>query len=144
MSDRDEAVREAGLRWWRYAEDDLTVAEQLAQSPEPVFHTICFASQQAVEKALKTALVFVQVDVPRTHEIDLIRDLLPDDWALREAASDVGWLSVWAIAGRYPGNLPEAQAADAERALSSARGIVHIARSDLEKKGLLTWPTGRS
>lgn len=136
MSGRDDLVRGAALQWWRYAEDDLTVAEQLAKSPEPVFHAICFASQQAVEKALKTALVYLQLDVPRTHDLVLLQGLLPEDWAIHQAASGIDWLSMWAVAGRYPGNLPEAGAADAERALSAARHFLGAARVDLEDRAL--------
>ncbi len=137
MSDRDDVVREAARSWWRYAKDDLAAAEQLSQADDPVFHLICFTSQQAVEKAFKTALVLCQVDFPHTHELELLQELVPDDWAMHDATADVGWLTTWAVAGRYPGNLPDAQQSDAERARTCARDLLAVAHADLEREGLV-------
>lgn len=39
--------------WVRYAEGDLSVAEREIQYAAPIYHTICFLCQSAVEKFLK-------------------------------------------------------------------------------------------
>lgn len=137
MSVPPEEVSRAGLRWWRYAEDDLELAERAARPPDPIFHSVCFASQQAVEKALKTVLVFLQMPFTRTHNLDRLRRLVPEGWVVRRDALDLEWLTEWGVAGRYPENLPEAGEADAERALTEAREILDLVRADLQAKGLL-------
>lgn len=42
-------------------------------------------------------------DPPRIHDLDELRDLIPDGWAVREAFPDLAALSFWAVHGRYPG-----------------------------------------
>jgi HEPN domain-containing protein len=41
---------------------------------------VAFHAQQAAEKALKGALVLPYVAVPRTNDLDDLRNRLPDDW----------------------------------------------------------------
>jgi HEPN domain-containing protein len=44
-------------------------------------------AQQAAEKAVKAGLVVLDLDPPRTHNLELLVDLLPDDWAVRQSFS---------------------------------------------------------
>lgn len=41
---------------------------------------VCWLAQQATEKALKAILVFLQIDFPRRHDLDALRNLIPDGW----------------------------------------------------------------
>ncbi len=61
-----------------------------------------FHAQQAVEKALKVALVLADVELPRTHDLALLVEQVgaagtkvPDELASLE------WLTPWAAALRY-------------------------------------------
>jgi HEPN domain-containing protein len=43
-------------------------------------HLGCYHAQQAVEKALKGALTYLQIAFPFTHDLDRLRDLIPSTW----------------------------------------------------------------
>ncbi len=64
-------------RWLRYAEEDLTTIETLLRQPHVVPRHVCWFAQQAAEKTLKAVLVFLQIDFPRTHDLDVLRNLVP-------------------------------------------------------------------
>jgi HEPN domain-containing protein len=96
----------------------------------------CGLSQQAAEKAIKGALVFAQVDFPRSHDLNALRELLPGEWAMRAEFSDLTWLADWIIDSRYPENLGGATEADAVRAIAEARAILATLAKDLLERGL--------
>jgi HEPN domain-containing protein len=92
--------------------------------------------QQAAEKAIKTVLVFLQVDFPRTHDLDALRNLVPDGWQLKIDHPDLASLTEWAVEARYPGDWPEAVEADARLAVQQARSVWESIRRDLGEHGL--------
>lgn len=66
--------KEEYIRNWLYrAREDIAVLEKLAQSGIEFYtSTICFHAQQAVEKYLKSFLIFHDIDFPRTHDVDFL------------------------------------------------------------------------
>ena len=91
-------------------------------------------AQQAAEKALKAALVLPDIDPPRTHNLQLLADLLPTDWGVAALEIDFASLSMWAVASCYPGDWPESTNEDAEAVVTAARGLLdaivhHVARA---------------
>src|SRR5204863_996865 len=88
-----------------------------------------FHSQQAAEKAIKALLVLLNTPFPRTHDLERLQLLLPDDLQAK-AAADLPELTDWVIDGRYPADRPEASHAEAVRALALARDVVTKARED--------------
>ena len=109
------------VRWLRYAEEDLITAETLFSQPHVVPRHACWFAQQAVEKALKAVLVFLEIDFPRTHDLDLLRNLVPDSWQFKEVCPDLASLTEWAVEARYPGDWQEATHAEADTAVEQAR-----------------------
>ena len=89
-----ERVREA-RRWLHFAREDLDVANELLDGHE----------------------------VPHIHDLNAVRNRLPDYWSVRREHPDLAELTVWASESRYPGDWKEATAADAERAVSQAQGV---------------------
>ena len=67
-------------RWLRYAEEDLITAETLLAQAHIPPRQACWFAQQAAEKALKAVLIFLQIDFPRTHDLNLLRNLVPNSW----------------------------------------------------------------
>ena len=121
--------------WLRYAQEDLQTAETLlAQKGIPPRH-ICWLAQQAAEKAMKTILVFLQVDFPKIHDLDALRNLLPNGWKVKTEHPDLADLSEWAVEARYPGDWPEAGEAEAASAVEKARGILKSVSDDLCSHG---------
>ena len=105
MSD-PELLKELA-RWVRYAGDDLKVAE-LILNHDQVPRAACFNAQQCAEKSIKSCLVFLQVPFPKTHDLNRLRDLLPEGWDVKEDFPDLAELSKWAAEPRYPGDVIEA------------------------------------
>jgi len=93
----------------------------------------CLLAQQAAEKVLKAVLIFLQIEFPKTHNLDLLRNLMPPDWAVKTNPADLADLTAWAVEGRYPGDWPEATAEDARRALEQARTVVQAAEDELAR-----------
>ena len=51
----------------------------MLESASIVPRHVCWLAQQAAEKAIKAVLVFLQIDFPRSHDLDALRNLAPDD-----------------------------------------------------------------
>ncbi|MHB0877401.1 MAG: HEPN domain-containing protein [Anaerolineae bacterium] len=129
-----EAVREAG-RWLRYALDDLAGAQVALVTPGMVPRHACWLAQQAAEKAIKAALVLLQRQFPRTHDLDALRNRLPDEWAVRVRWRSLMELSQWSVEARYPGDLPDATERDADQAVCLAAMVVESLRQDMADRG---------
>ena len=110
-------------RWLRYAEEDLTTAETFLGHPHVPPRQVCWHAQQAAEKALKAALIFLQIDFRRTHDLSVLQDLFPDSWQLKTAPPNLKDLNRWAVEARYPANMQEATEADASKAVEQARAV---------------------
>jgi HEPN domain-containing protein len=122
-------------RWSRYAQEDLLAAEAMLERVGVLPRHVCWLSQQAAEKAIKTVLVFLQIDFPRTHDLDALCNLMPDGWQLKADHPDLASLTEWAVEARYPGDWPEAVEADARSAARQARAIWQSACRDLAEHG---------
>lgn len=121
-------------RWLRYARDDLRAAELLARQGD-VPRAACFHAQQAVEKAIKGSLIFLQTGFRKTHDLELLAGLLPEDWQLSEDPARFSRLSGWAVGPRYPNDILEATKEDAEAAIEQARDVLQTTLEDLKSHG---------
>ena len=120
-------------RWLDYARSDLDAGNALLREPQPHPRQACFLAQQAAEKALKAVLVFLEIPFTYTHDLDRLRDLIPTDWHVKAAHPDLAELTIWAVEARYPGDSPEAVAADARAALQLAEAIYHAVAIELQE-----------
>ena len=69
---------QAGLphTWLAHARSDLAVARATRDNPDVFGEQICFHAQQAAEKALKSVLLARNVDVPYTHNLENLVDVV--------------------------------------------------------------------
>ena len=125
-------------RWLAYARSDLEAAQELLKKPDSYPRQVCFLAQQAAEKGLKAALVFAGIGVPHSHDLDALRNFLPEGWRVKAEHPDLGALSVWAVEARYPGDSPAAVEADARKAAQHAQAVWESVCADLAKRGLDT------
>lgn len=117
---RDEFVRQ----WLLKAEEDLNAAKSLMTYGDSFLSTVCFHSQQSAEKYLKAFLTYHQVEFPKTHDIDELLDLMtPIDANLSESLRDVIVLTHYGVDVRYPGELPNVTARDAQEAIQLAEKV---------------------
>ncbi|MGH7962538.1 MAG: HEPN domain-containing protein [Candidatus Binatia bacterium] len=122
-------------RWLRYAREDLETAETLLAQSQGLPRHMCWLAQQAAEKAIKAVLVFLEIDFPRRHDLDMLRNLIPDDWHVRDEHPDLAELTEWAVEARYPGDWPDATEADARSAVNQARSIWESLCADFLRHG---------
>ena len=91
------------IRNWVFrAREDFSVIESLEKSGLEFYtSTICFHSQQVVEKYLKAFLIFHDVDFPKTHDVDF---LLSECKKLDEESFifDLKSLTEFGVSVRYP------------------------------------------
>jgi len=124
-------------RWFRYAEEDLITAETLLKQPHVPPRQACWFAQQSAEKALKAALIFLQIDFQRTHNLNVLQDLLPDSWQLKTTLSNLGDLNKWAVEARYPADRREITTANASEAVEQARAVWTSVSAALTEHGFL-------
>lgn len=123
------------VRWLHHAKEDLTTAETFLGHPHMPSRQSCWSAQQSAEKALKAVLIFLQIDFPRTHDLDTLRDLVPESWQLKAAHSDLASLTEWAAEARYPSDMPEATNADASKVVEQARAVWTSVSTELTEHG---------
>lgn len=87
--------------WMDYAKTDLHAAYTLLDSGEFFPRQICFLAQQCAEKAIKAILVLEEINFPKKHDLDRLRDLIPDGWKFKELFPDLAELTIWAVESRY-------------------------------------------
>lgn len=86
----------------RAARSDLRAVRLLAADAEQGNDVIGFHAQQAVEKAIKAILVASGVEIPRTHDLSFLLDILGEHAiAAPDSVSHAEWLTPWAVAARY-------------------------------------------
>ena len=112
-------------KWVGYAKSDLAAAHKLLESDEIDTRHACWHIQQAVEKAIKSALIADGIRPERTHDLTKLLDALPSRWngALKKTI-DVKRVSSWATGSRYPDELPQVSRTDAQAMLDRAKKFV--------------------
>ena len=130
----DPELNDEARRWFRFATEDLNVAQRLLIEDEAPSRHACSLAQQAAEKALKAALVLEGIDFPFRHDLDALRQLLPETWSVRRTHPDLAQLTQWSVEARYPGHWQEATATDAERAVSEARDVYNSIAADFKRR----------
>ena len=69
------------------------------------------------------AMDILQIDFRRTHDLNVLRDLLPESWQLETEPSNLKDLNRWAVEARYPEHAREAAKAEATEAVEQARAV---------------------
>lgn len=128
-------------RWLRHAEEDLITAATFLRHQHVPPRQACLWAQQAAEKALKAVLIFLQIDFRRTHDLNVLRDLLPESSHLKTALPNLGDLNRWAVGARYPDEVQEPTQANASEAVEQARAVWTAASTELTQHGFLVEKT---
>ena len=131
----NQARRRLVRQWLDKAETDLQAAEWLVSRDPPLLYPSCFFSQQAAEKHLKALLTHHNVDVPKTHVIGQLLDLLARvDAPLAQSLAGATALSPYSVEARYPGDMPEPTVAEGQEALRLAQFVREAVLAALELK----------
>lgn len=119
--------------WLAYAREDLSLARREHERDGSVHRWVCFAAKQAAEKAIKAILVFEQIEFPFIHNIERLKRLVPTRWRISNADIRLAALTPWAVAGRYPADVPEATEKDADIAVGIATEVVSMVEHDITR-----------
>jgi HEPN domain-containing protein len=129
MSEPEAASASRALagEWLAKAQQDLEVAELIPGS-DAARWAACFHTQQAAEEAIKAVLVDRGIDFPRSHSLTRLGELLGTEAGDFERPMLVA-LDPWAVAGRYPEDIPEPTRDETSRLVAGARAVVAAAGS---------------
>ena len=110
--------------WLRYSKTDLDVAKQLYECMHPrPLEIICYHAQQSAEKALKAVLISNNVMVPKTHDMNKLREMCSEyDSSFSEITTQCSSLHPYSIMPRYLFEI-EILDSDAEIAISKSTEI---------------------
>ena len=131
-----DPVNEAVTRWLAYARIDFRAARHWATADPTEPLLACYHAQQATEKTLKAALVAAGIDPPRTHDLNQLRDRVPEDWRIPGASDDLQLLTGWAAKSRYPNGLDEFTDDLAAQSIDIAQAIYDAATDELSQRGM--------
>ena len=109
MSDPDSGASNADLwlkvlEWLHVADSDQRAARLLLSGDSPLCDVATFHCQQAAEKVLKGFLVWVGVHVRKTHDLEVLGDLVLAHFpAVEPLLKPMADWNAWSVAYRYPG-----------------------------------------
>ncbi|MEJ7749409.1 MAG: HEPN domain-containing protein [Candidatus Limnocylindrales bacterium] len=89
-------------------------------------------------KALKAALTLSAIDVPKTHDLDDLRNRLPAAWHVKRRPTDLARLSDYAVDSRYPDDIQPVSPLDSAIAVRQAINVVRLVRDDFDRMGVST------
>lgn len=140
-------LQESVAPWVLKAENDFITAGWILKNPMVCpTDAVGFHSQQCIEKYLKAMLTYLGIAFPKTHEIDLLLQLLPESLRPAMTTEEIEKITDYATVNRYPGAGPEISKEEARRAVKTARRV----RTDIRRllprglKPLLRAPKARA
>ena len=80
----------------------------------------------------------MQIDFPRTHDLNLLQNLVSNSWHFKTAHANLAKLTDWVVDARYPGQVPEPTKAEAITAVKHARVVWTDASAELSQHGFRT------
>jgi HEPN domain-containing protein len=123
--------------WLAKADNDLkTAAHTLKLGRDCPTDTVCFHAQQCVEKYVKALLTFQETAFPRTHDIHVLRALLPPKLRPKLDNKAQDRLTQYATVTRYPGAGPDVPLREARNAVAIARRVRREVRRHLPRAAL--------
>ena len=97
---------------------------------------MCRFSQQAAEKALKAVLVLESIESRYVHDLQHLRNLLPDGWPDGPGLNVLASLTAWGSKSKCPRGCPEPTAEDAASAVADAWAVNDSIAAEFEHRGV--------
>lgn len=123
--------------WFHRAKSNLARAELGRQTSDILYEDLCFDAQQAVEKALKGIMAYLEIDIPKTHSIGYLLKLIEESGEVQvpESLKEAAILTDYAVTTRYPGDWEPIDEAEYKRAVSLAQEAYRWALSLTNQDG---------
>ncbi len=111
-------------KWFKKAEGDLMIIQNIVLLPDSPYDLCCFHAQQASEKYLKAFLIANQIDFPKTHDLVELNKLCSHkNIKFTEIKLLCAKLKNYSIAPRYPDEMDDLTLEDAQQAYQNALAI---------------------
>lgn len=125
------------LTWFSYALGDLAAARShLATGSRP--RIIAFHANRAAKNALIAALVFVEIDPPRTDDVEDLRVAMPSAWGDATAHALISRLARFGTTIAYPGPGTAVTRRESAGAVRDASAVLTLVQEDFERRGVST------
>ena len=121
--------------WISYAESDLELAAIGKVSKKIKYETLWFHLQQAVEKSLKAILNFLNIQFPKTHEIDFLLKLMKKNKIdVPEKILSTTHMSRYAVISPYPSDGDMIERKEYLQSIKLATLVLKWAKTITDKK----------
>jgi HEPN domain-containing protein len=125
----------AAKKWIDKALNDMRAADIILSAESFVpYDVVCFHCQQAVEKFLKSYLVFNNIDFPFTHNLITLSELIfksNSDSNIKKVFACLDVLEPYSVASRYPDDIGVLQREDAVETRSALRDVYEWLSNEL-------------
>ena len=116
--------------WMNRARSNLVLARN--RIPGAYLEDLCFAAQQAAEKAIKAVMIAREIDFPYVHDLGSLLSLLETTGeAVPEAMRTAVSLMTYATATRYPNTGAPVTEQEYREAIAIAEAVVRWAEKRL-------------
>lgn len=137
--DEDPHIATA-VEWLETAGRDLEIAEMASSRMDTdagFANQASWGAQQAFEKSVKAALFLEHIRFPRSHMLDELAELLPDQMREWTTGMELRNLTYRGLGGRYPDWGPNPTFDEARQAVSDARRFYDRVTAEFERRGLI-------
>jgi HEPN domain-containing protein len=116
--------------WLLRAKGNLNLAEKGGSLEGVLLEDLCFNAQQAAEKALKAICLSLGMDIPKTHSLVHLMDILESSgMEIPKSVRDADILTQYAVQSRYPSIMEEITKSEYNDALRLAANVVFWAET---------------
>lgn len=116
--------------WLLRAKGNLNLAEKGGRLKGVLLEDLCFNAQQAAEKALKAVCLARGMDIPKTHSLIHLMDILESRGIeIPKNVRDADILTQYAVQSRYPSLIEEITKSEYKDALKLAANVVFWAET---------------
>ena len=116
--------------WLARAKGNLNLAEKGGRLKGVLFEDLCFNAQQAAEKSLKAVCLSQGMDIPKTHSLIHLMDILEGTGIeIPNNVRDADILTLYAVQSRYPSIMEEITRTEYRDALKLAANVVFWAEN---------------
>lgn len=114
--------------WMKRAKSDYKIALNIPSESGIYYEDLCYHAQQTAEKALKAVLTCLKTEIPRTHDIELLLNLIcKQGIKVSPVVRKISFLSNYAVITRYPGDYSPVTKKEYKRALALAKRALDFA-----------------
>lgn len=133
LYERSHSAVDAAGYWFRYAAADMVFVDTKLNATPPV---ACRIAHRAALNAFRAALALEHVKIPFTHDLNVLRTLLPDNWAVKSADADLARITLLSGDEKRAPHLQQTEH-DMSSVKRMVRNVFRSIRADLTRRGVL-------